>query len=1508
MFKIKRQKRKKFFVIKQAIVYCLAFFILAGALYVPQSPVNQISNLQIPKAHAAAGDITGVRIAGDAAHNGWTAEIDIEGLSTAGTYAFGMGTNNDPTNAKIVFTVTSPGYDTNGNATTIVRTIYGTQWVRKAYPDQTLADESSSGGTLTVKVSLSDFIYSGDTSITATIASGFYTKTSVPNNAVTAIPVTNNSTLAYPKSIGRWAWPSFEKVTTDFLLESVVFNRFARNGKPIAALKYTCTDENSHTVTQTVNDMTVSTRTGDQNEVLVYAATIPVTTFTQGDVVTCNFIAYPWVGNSSALLNSDLVANGGDGIAQPDERLGPYTVLIDKANSYGGAFAVIDATNGQNSTAATWVYSSQSTAESNYASAATNSYTTIGNAVQAIKSYNNANHSRNEPGGGTVLLTGTHNWPGTSVASTQGSQDTWFTVTRLSTVTRANAIVNGISTSGINTQRVKFYDVTLFADSSVEAIRGTSTTTDVNWIDNCIINMSTGSNAPLGAWKISHATRNTITALGGGFVNFSTIRSPYVLVRGNAGPAASGPTGTGGIAATFYTLLGNQNIRGVFQATGNGAGHQISDNAIAAFNTHYALGTASGQGWIINSGNPTTLTHGNAYVQNVVERMDNLTWATQIDTDVAATNNIIMWHNTVGGARMGVGYNDTGSTAFLHTNYSFRGNVLEEYANKDDTFPTANAGRTGAWPVGHHVGGAGNYIHDSGGTEEWRGEFIGLHTISSITSTWAFVDNAANDAGGGGDDTGNGDYHLASSSSALNLVASGFAVLPYDLDGNARHNNGFGAAGAYEWDVIAPTVTAFSIPATASSLTVSIDTFTATDAVGVTGYKVTESSTAPAYDAAGWSGSAPTDYTFSTAGAKTLYAWAKDAVGNVSPSLNDSVTITLPTYTIGGTISGLSGTVVLQNNAGDDLSRSANGSFTFATGLGDGAAYAVTVLTQPAGQTCTVSSGSGTVASANVTNVSVACTSNDLTAPTITDVSSDKANGSYATGEVIDIDVTFSEAVTSTGNVTVTLETGTTDRTCTFSVSNSATGTCNYTVQVGDTTSDLTVNTISGSIADQSSNAMSNFVPATNLAANKALIIDTTAPTAAITYSDDDATVKPGDSLTITATFNEALLDSPVVKISISGSNTVSATNMTKTSSTVYAYSHTVGAGDGVSTVALSVGTDVAGNVITSVPTSGATFAVDNTAPVRSAGLPSGSQSAGTTEVTLSLTTDETATCKYGTIAGTAYASIASAFATTGGTSHSDTVTGLSDGQSYDYYIRCTDGSSANSDDYAISFSVASPSSGGGGGGSRGPVPPTPPPTPSSTANTSLAFADVRLVFEGPTYYVIKDNKRYGVTNPEILHSYGLEFKDGRPETPEENLLPFLETLKFGDGSLIKKPNDTTIYLIFDNQKHGFTSEQVFKSLGYSFANVLEVTANELDSLPLGSVLDNHNIAHPTGTHINLDGTIYRISQGTRYSIPNMEVYNSFNIDNSFRYVVPANAYDRLLSEGGVMTIRRINS
>jgi hypothetical protein len=118
----------------------------------------------------------------------------------------------------------------------------------------------------------------------------------------------------------------------------------------------------------------------------------------------------------------------------------------------------------------------------------------------------------------------------------------------------------------------------------------------------------------------------------------------------------------------------------------------------------------------------------------------------------------------------------------------------------------------------------------------------------------------------------------------------------------------------------------------------------------------------------------------------------------------------------------------------------------------------------------------------------------DTTPPTILDISSDVVNGSYGTGQSIPVMVTFSEAVTSTGSVTLLFETGTTDQSCTFTVTGATTGTCAYVVQAGDSSSDLTVQSVSGTITDSASNAMVFFTPLQNLADNKEIVIDTIAP------------------------------------------------------------------------------------------------------------------------------------------------------------------------------------------------------------------------------------------------------------------------------------------------------------------------------------------------------------------------------------------------------------------------------
>lgn len=100
--------------------------------------------------------------------------------------------------------------------------------------------------------------------------------------------------------------------------------------------------------------------------------------------------------------------------------------------------------------------------------------------------------------------------------------------------------------------------------------------------------------------------------------------------------------------------------------------------------------------------------------------------------------------------------------------------------------------------------------------------------------------------------------------------------------------------------------------------------------------------------------------------------------GTVSGSNINGILISCNTqsFTVGGSVSGFAGTgLVLQNNGGNNLPISADGTFTFSTSLLDGSAYNVTVSTQPTGtsKACSVFQGSGTVSNGNVTNVSITC-------------------------------------------------------------------------------------------------------------------------------------------------------------------------------------------------------------------------------------------------------------------------------------------------------------------------------------------------------------------------------------------------------------------------------------------------------------------------------------------------------------------------------------------------------
>lgn len=118
------------------------------------------------------------------------------------------------------------------------------------------------------------------------------------------------------------------------------------------------------------------------------------------------------------------------------------------------------------------------------------------------------------------------------------------------------------------------------------------------------------------------------------------------------------------------------------------------------------------------------------------------------------------------------------------------------------------------------------------------------------------------------------------------------------------------------------------------------------------------------------------------------------------------VTITV-NATVGGSLSGLSGTLVIQNNGGDNLTLSTNGTFIFPTALGSGSSYSVSILNQPIGQFCSVTNGSGSITSSSISSVSISCV-----IPTWASTIQNGASGGVTIGKSV--------AVDSSGNTYVT--------------------------------------------------------------------------------------------------------------------------------------------------------------------------------------------------------------------------------------------------------------------------------------------------------------------------------------------------------------------------------------------------------------------------------------------------------------------------------------------------------
>lgn len=743
----------------------------------------------------AQGDLIAAEIESD----GFTLALTFESMVTGGSYS-NFGFDSQGLNAVGPWCwvrVVAPGFDPQGNATTVTRDLRATAWKPQVTPNENVADETTVGSNVKVRLILEDCVYAKEntgagnsgTAPTVTISTtGLYTNGGTFSQNANNFPVTNNSTVPLFPVIGNWAMPGFQLAQGSTLrLRALAFHRHPRNNRPVNFVRFTLTD-GTNTVTKDVYHMTIDPTAGDKIPTAEYIADMPLGTLTQGAELTANFKAYPFIGDTATIRDSST------GPADPTPLCGPKKFVCDRLGTYGVTMAIVDPTSGNDTTGQ--VYDS---AVYNAGTAA--AYATIGKAASAIAAYNNTNRARNDVGGGIIeLKAGNHAWLG-STNSYGTVPKCWITIRPAPGVTRAQAVINtaGSGATADISDRVKLQGVTITV-TTVNAFSGILAT----WVDDVDI-----ASTSAGMWNatggVNWATRCKITTFTQGFRPNSTANCVFALVRGIDFGAHNG-------SVLAYTVMGCHKY-----------GKVVGFNVITEYSGMTAPNPSTQGNWIVFNNVFTGLSnaatafvtgsfypnqYGGAFVQNIFEvaYTDVNALANFASSDGVTTNtpirNLIIWNNTMLGNRCFVGYNDAGTLYKERYYWSLINNYFDRSATKGDTHPPPDPIRKGNWWNRFGCGHYGNHHEQcmiSGATFyfRWQGissfqpapSTIGTHTNAQFLDRRSTVEVSDVLVAGLGD----GNYRVPVSSPLVGRTL--ISPIPFDLD--ARRRTAKDNAGTY---------------------------------------------------------------------------------------------------------------------------------------------------------------------------------------------------------------------------------------------------------------------------------------------------------------------------------------------------------------------------------------------------------------------------------------------------------------------------------------------------------------------------------------------------------------------------------------------------------------------------------------------------------------------------------------------------------------------------------------
>lgn len=764
--------------------------------------------------------------------NGWVLRVTLTG--SLGSFA---SYNLDPSGApRAVLSSSHPGFVKSGGtavAGSIARSTAATYPLRlpvnPASATVKVIDETDlGGGSIRVRLALSETIYATDTSLSLAVLAGWRTGEA----AQSGISVTNSSTAVAPIPIFRWVLPPYDVTSGAFTASLFVVSHHPVGFQPVAGVKFTATDG---TNTKTVWATALATDNTYGDNLRCYTVTLDPTTATAltAGLLRVDAEVYPFLGSMRSTDTAGTRSMTGMATAAlSTAAAAPWVIGYDPAGTrYSSWFAYVDPVNGTLTASAAMITASHAAAK---AIAPASRPVSVAVAVQAMYLVNRTLSAANGGSSATRAADGLkiRLAVGTHVGMAGGSVTTGLTVTEIPVLVegdpddsdpRTNCIWQTGTTATVRVPRMRLRRL----NTQVGTVALTGVTTQ--WF---LDDMTVSGKAGLETNTI-YAFTATVTA---GLANIFATKTKYWRTGSRLGSANGNVGLTRAVehsrALNILAGVKNRFIPASEDATVVGVTGSYQTNGITGGTTDLGLAEdivfafcdargCSGQSWsplaaaAATAGTSFLSYRRHAIVNNIFERIGGYSgsMASYGEDQTVTVSYVVMEGNTVVGDRWNAYYSDPDVATLTDVNTKYNEAFCIRHANnlfdwnptKQDDFndPQSTALRGGtngyrpqmifAWGPHNGVGLEAHIdTRRAAGANPFSRDFDGVR--ATMPSTGTLAPGFTIDRSVLGTNAGLGDYTPTAGSPVLGRVTRGNS--DRDFAGKTRLVGG--AAGAIE--------------------------------------------------------------------------------------------------------------------------------------------------------------------------------------------------------------------------------------------------------------------------------------------------------------------------------------------------------------------------------------------------------------------------------------------------------------------------------------------------------------------------------------------------------------------------------------------------------------------------------------------------------------------------------------------------------------------------------------